>query len=132
MSRFVNALKSKLPLNLEVPIPKQRRGTFLAKANAIGVEVDCLGTSSLLPWGVFEAVEKLLEAQPSKSASRGAAMNAKLGDKNLPIDSVEGCIAILFKKAQGQRVLRRISPVANLLVWSGACRHGKGVLILQS
>lgn len=131
MSRCVDSLKLKLPLDVEISIPKQRKGTFVAKANESGVDVDCLGTSSHLPWGVFEVVEKLLEAQSSKSAVRGSAMNAKLGDANLPIDSVEGCIALFFQKKPGQRVLRRISPVANLLVWSGVCRHGKGVLILQ-
>jgi len=111
MSRCVDALKLKLPLDVEISIPKQRKGTFFATANESGVDVDCLGTSSHLPWSVFEAVEKLLEAQSSKSAVRGSAMNAKLGDANLPIDSVEGCIALFFQKKPGQRVLRRISQL---------------------
>ena len=129
MKKISESLKDKLGV-LEHDIPNQRSGTFKARATEAGVHVDCLGSSAVIDWRVFDEVENLLETSPSRSAIRGSAMNARLGDKNLPLDSVEGQITIFYGRKVGQTVFRRISPVSNLLVWAGVCKHSRGSLIL--
>lgn len=110
-------------------VPTQRSGFFKATLTEAGVMVSCLVKGWYpLEWKYFDAVEKLLKEH--KSAKRGDAMKGRLGDELLPMDSVEGCMAYCNNSVSGQTVFRRISPVANLLVWAGVCKHGKGILSL--
>ena len=65
------------------------------------------------------------------TAMRGDAMNAKLGDEGLPLDSVEGHIAhVVYGKKIGDSVFRRITPIACILVWSGICESKPMKLVL--
>jgi hypothetical protein len=111
-------------------IPLQRRGHFRAKLVEGGIEVDNLGNQPFLPWCVFqEAVCVLIRNQGI--AKRGDAMNSRLGDERLPLNSVEGHIAlVVYGKDIGESVFRRITPIACILEWSGICRSEPGKLIL--
>ena len=129
---FWEAIKNQLaPFGDEgAEIPKQMGGFFRAILTDQGVMVSNLGGQPFLPMEVFEAVEELLTNNPTHQAARGNAINFRLGDPGLPLNSVEGYIAKeVYKKFSGQTVFRRITPVACLLVWAGACRHGEKILI---
>lgn len=128
---FSEKLKNLIPKKTIVQIPKQRGGNFGATQTSKGIEVDCLGTSPLLPWGVFDAIEYFLSRQPDLSAPRGDAMGARLGDSALPLDSIEGRIALFFGYSVGDTVFRRISPVANLLCWANLCSQYPGILKIK-
>lgn len=109
-------------------VEKQKGGVFQAEWSEEGVIVDCLGASKLLPWSVFDEVERLLR-ENGGAAARGNAMEGTLGDEQLPFNSVEGRVANrIYGRNQGQQVFRRISPIANILVWAGLCTHGNGML----
>ena len=111
-------------------IPLQRGDNFHAKIVEGGIEVDNLGNQPYLPWCVFqEAVCVLIRNQGT--AIRGDAMNFRLGDEGLPLDSVEGHIAlVVYGKQVGGSVFRRITPVACILEWAGICRSEPGKLML--
>ena len=131
MSEFRKAIEKRFnqAQSTVCDVPTQRSGFFKATLTESGVLVDCLGeVQDKLEWKYFDAVEKLLKEH--KSAKRGDAMKGRLGDELLPRDSVEGCMAYCNNAVSGKKVLRRISPVANLLVWAGVCKHGKGILSL--
>ena len=115
----------------QATIPLQRGGHFQAKMVAGGIEVDNLGNQPYLPWCVFqEAVCVLIRNQGS--AKRGDAMNSRLGDEGLPLDSVEGHIAlVVYGHEVGDSVFRRITPIACILEWAGICRSEPGKLILN-
>jgi hypothetical protein len=84
----------------------------------------------LLPWAVFEEVVALLGRKGGR-ARRGDAMNCRLGDDALSLDSVEGHIAAtVYGRRKGDSVFRRITPVAAVLIWAGVCRHSPGELVL--
>ena len=58
-------------------------------------------------------------------------MGSKLGDPGLPLDSIEGHVALkVFKKKPEQSVFRRITPIACILIWAGICKHEPCELIL--
>ena len=133
MEIFSEILKIKIPIGQSVSIKNQRGGKFVATGSVEGVLVNCLGDANrLIKWGAFDAVQTLLMQVPGGRAVRGNAMNGLLGDLLLPCNSVEGCIAYYYGYKRGQRVLRRISPVANLLVWAGLCKNAPGELIMIS
>ena len=113
-------------------IPLQRSGTFNARMTPKGIRVDNLGNQPFLPWEVFqEAICVLL--RNGGRASRGNAMNFRLGEEGLPIDSIEGHIAfVVYGKRNGDFVFRRIAPIASILVWAGLCRTSPGELILRA
>ena len=117
--------------NGQAIIPLQRGGHFIAILIERGIEVDNLGNQPFLPWCVFqEAVCVMIRNQGI--AIRGNAMNARLGDEGLPLDSVEGHIAsVVYGKQIGDSVFRRITPIACILVWAGICRSAPGKLILK-
>jgi hypothetical protein len=128
MSEFRKAIEKRFnqAQSTVCDVPTQRSGFFKATLTESGVLVDCLGeVQDKLEWKYFDAVEKLLKEH--KSAKRGDAMKGRLGDELLPMDSVEGCMAYCNNSVSGQTVFRRISPVANLLVWAGVCKHGEGI-----
>jgi len=84
-------------------------GTFNASLVDNGIMVDNLGSESFLPWEVFTEVVALLQGSGGQ-ASRGDAMNSKLGEPDLYITSVEGFIAHkVYNKQPGDSVFRRIT-----------------------
>jgi hypothetical protein len=92
--------------------------------------VSNLDKQPLLRWAVFEETVALLGRNGGR-ASRGDAMNSKLGDDDLSLDSVEGHIAAtIYGQREGDSVFRRITPVACILIWAGICRHSPGELVL--
>ena len=114
----------------QASIPFQRAGHFKAKLVDGGIEVSNLGNQPFLPWSVFqEAVCVLI--RNGGTAKRGNAMNAKLGDEGLPLDSVEGHIAlVVYGNKIGDSVFRRITPIACILEWASICKFEPGKLIL--
>ena len=113
-------------------IDMQRGGTFHVHLRRGGVDVDNLGTSPFLPWPVFDAVIELLRREGG-SARRGDAMNHRLGEAELSMNSIEGYVAkAVFGTQPGETVFRRITPVTCILVWAGLCRHTRGGLALVS
>ncbi len=104
---------------------------FNAQMTSEGILVDNLSTQPLLPWIVFEETVQLLQ-RLGGSARKGDAMNNKLCDPGLSLNSVEGHIAhIVYNKQPGDWVFRRITPIACILIWAGICSSEPGVLILN-
>jgi hypothetical protein len=90
-----------------------------------------LSSDPFLTWEVFEKAVELLEREGG-SALKGDAMGSKLGEEGLPFNSIEGYIAKeVYGKKGGDSVFRRISPIANILIWSGICENRKGKLVLN-
>ena len=113
----------------QIPLLKGGR-TFEAKLVKNGVYVSNLGNEPFLPLNVFIEAVSLLRNNGGQ-AVRGNAMNGRLGDRKLPIDSVEGHIArVVYGKQKGDTVFRRITPIACILIWAGICRHVPGELVL--
>jgi hypothetical protein len=111
-------------------IPLLNRGTFSASLVDDGVEVSNLRNQPFLHWSVFHETICLL-IRNGGTAMRGNAMNYRLGDPELPLDSIEGHIAhVVYGKQVGESVFRRITPIACILIWSGLCRADSKVLIL--
>lgn len=115
----------------EVDVPLLKGGTFRARLVPGGIEVDNLGLQPTLSWDAFEAAVRCLEESGGRAA-RGDAMNARLGDAALPLDSVEGYVAhTVYGRQAGQTVFRRITPLACLLIWAGVCEAHPGELVLK-
>jgi len=116
-----------------VDVSQQRGDPFTAElANGYdGINVTNLGNQPFLSWDVFRVAIELLN-KLGGTAIRGNAMNYRLGEQGLPLNSVEGYIANkIYRKNEGDSVFKRISPVANILVHVDICRHGNRVLILN-
>ena len=111
-------------------LPLQRGSYFSAKLAEGGIEVDNLGNQPYLLWCAFqEAVCVLIRNQ--EVAKRGDAMNSRLGDEELLLDSIEGHIAwVVYGKQVSDSVFRRITPIACILKWAGICKSEPGKLIL--
>ena len=113
-----------------INIPKQRGGSFKATITENGIEVNNLGAQPFLPWRVFEEAVTLMDMNGGK-ASLGKAMSARLGQPDLPFDSIEGHIASqVYERKAEDWVFRRIVPVSNILIWAGICKAARGGLIL--
>jgi hypothetical protein len=110
----------------QIPLMSKNR-YFTATLKENGIEVDNLSTQKLLPWSVFkETIHLLAKDTARKGVVKGNAMNGKLGDKRLPLHSIEGHLAItLFDKKEGHSVFRRITPVSGILTWASLCDNGK-------
>jgi hypothetical protein len=94
--------------------------------------VNNLGSQPFLPWAVFEETVKLLIRNGGR-AERGSALGGRLGERELPLDSVEGHIAhTVYGKQVGETVFRRVVPVAAILVWAGICEAVPGELVLKN
>ncbi len=105
-------------------------GSISAKLSNDGVYVDNLGNQPFLPWVVFTKTISLLINNDGR-AIRGDAMGSKLGDKKLPLNSIEGYVAhTVYNRKIGDSVFRRITPIACILIWVGVCKAGRGELIL--
>lgn len=106
-------------------------GSFTAELTEGGIRVSNLGNEPFLPWAVFQEAVCVLIRNGGRAA-RGDAMNGRLGDKRLPLDSVEGHIAhVVYGKRLGDSVFRRITPVACILIWAGICDHAPRELVLR-
>ena len=82
-------------------IPLLHNGTFTATLVTGGVNVSNLGTQPFLPWTVFQEALSLIVNNGGK-AERGDAMQSRLGDPKLPINSIEGHIAhTIYQKSVG-------------------------------
>ncbi len=128
----VSAIKRKFEQSdSPAKIPMQKRGTFTAELKTDGIFVDNLGSQPFLPWIVFQETICVLIRNEGR-ASRGNAMNAKLGDEDLSLDSIEGHIAqVVYGKSVGESVFRRIAPIAGILIWAGVCEALPGELALR-
>jgi hypothetical protein len=103
-------------------IPLLKGGSFVAEIAENGVFVDNLGTQPFLPWAVFQEAVSLLIRKGGR-AMRGDAMGARLGEPDLPLDSVEGHLAsAVYGKKLKEAVFRRITPIACILIWAGICK----------
>ncbi len=110
----------------------RKTGSFSAELTDTGIKVDNLGTQPFLPWAVFQEAIYVLIRNGGR-AERGNAMNYKLGESGLSLDSIEGHIAyVVYGKSEGVAITRRITPVACILIWSGVCRAEPGELVLIS
>lgn len=117
--------------SVSIPL-KKGEGRIIVKLCGDGVLVSNLGHQPLLPWDIFEETVKLVKKSGGK-AIKGDAMNGKLGDSKLPIDSIEGYIAYKFyEKKLGDTVFRRITPIGCILEWAGVCDNERGELILKN
>lgn len=113
-----------------IPLMKSDK-TFTATYTDEGIQVSNLRNQSLLSWEVFYKTIELLNQNGGK-AIKGDAMNGRLGDSKLPIDSIEGYIAYkVYGKEIGDSVFRRISPISDILIWSGICENDRGLLKLN-
>ena len=130
--KFINRIKEEFGNKTTVIIPAQRNRSFTATLKEDGISVDNLGKQQpFLPWKVFVETINLL-TDKGGVAIRGDAMGPKLGSEKLPIDSVEGHIAItVYGQNMGDTVFRRITPVASILVWAGICENLPGKLALR-
>ena len=118
-------------LGNQAQIPLKREGTFSARLVRDGIEVSNLGTQGFLPWSVFEETISFLEQQGGR-AIKGDAVGSRLGEKGLAFNTIEGHIAAtIYGKQPGQYVLRRITPIARILVWAGLCEDQPGYLALR-
>lgn len=128
----VEIIKNKLINNggkVEIPL-LIGKGYFSVEVSEEGVYVDNLRSQPFLPWSVFEKTIELLKIEGGY-AIKGSAMAGKLGDEKLPIDSIEGYVAQeVYGKKIGKSVFRRITPIANILIWAGVCEGIKGALEL--
>ena len=115
--------------SVKVPLIRGN-GTFNAKLSSDGIHVDNLGNQPSLPWNVFIEAVSIIKAKGGV-AKKGDAMNSKLGETGLPLDSVEGYIAHkVYGKEKGKYIFRRITPIACILIWAKICKHKPGRLIL--
>ena len=115
--------------SVKVPLIRGN-GTFNAKLSSDGIHVDNLGNQPSLPWNVFIEAVSIIKAKGGV-AKKGDAMNSKLGETGLPLDSVEGYIAHkVYEKEKGKYIFRRITPIAGILIWAKICKHKPGKLIL--
>ena len=118
-----------------VKIPNRLGEVFTATLVDGGVQVDNLvppsGPSSFIPWAAFQEAVCILIRNGGR-AKRGDAMRARLGDPDLPLDSVEGHVAhVVYGHPLGRAVFRRIVPVDGILVWAGICEVAPNELILR-
>ena len=97
------------------------------------VEQRVMPIDPFFSFGLFEFVIDALIKSPTKSLRRGDGMNSRIGQKGLELDTIESLVAVKFyNKRIGQSVDRRISVIANILVESGVCAHGRGILRLKN
>ena len=129
--KAIEHIKNKFAMiNGPVSIPNLKGGTFTAIIVEQGVAVDNLGNQPFIHWSAFqEAICVLLRS--GGRAPRGDAMNSRLGDPNLQLDSIEGHIAhVVYGKQVGESVFRRITPISCILIWAGLCKAEPHELVL--
>ena len=126
----IELIKDRFTNNSPVSIPLLKGGTFTARIVDQGIEVDNLGNQPFLHWSAFQEAICVLIRNGGR-AHRGDAMNSRLGDPNLSIDSIEGHIAhVVYGKQVGESVFRRITPISCILIWAGLCKAEPHELVL--
>ena len=112
-----------------IPMSKADR-FFKAEVAKEGVYVDNLGENQFLPWAVFTETVALLK-QKGGRAIKGNAVDFKLGEIGLSVESIEGHVAqVVYGMEIGERVFRRIISFGYILIWAGVCLHEPGELVL--
>jgi hypothetical protein len=128
---IIKIIKNKFDDKIEAKIPLINGNKyFTAKLEEEGINVNNLGGNPFLHWDVFvESVDLLKKL--GGTVKKGNAMNYSLGEEELGFDTIEGYIAEkIYKKKNGDKVFRRITPIANILIWSGICKNLPGKLKL--
>lgn len=130
---LVKIIKEKFSDLRKVKIPLLRGNNyFTAEIIEDGIMVNNLGGCPFLPWDVFVESVNLMESLGG-IASKGNAMNYCLGEKGLDLNTIEGYIASkIYNKKNGDKIFRRITPIANILIWSGVCINIPGKLRLKN
>lgn len=128
--KVIESIKCAFNNKIEAKIPNLRGKQFKAELCDRGICVNNLGSTPFLSWDVFTETINFLKENGGKTL-KGNAMNFKLGDKGLPLDSIEGHIAYkIYSQKIGDWVFRRITPIAAILAWSGTCNNKRGYLQL--
>ena len=135
---YIEKLKNKIQsMDGEAVIQLQGDREFSVKPIVVdefiaGVEVDNLSdTYKFITIDAFLATISLLSLSIDQKAKKGTAIGFKLGDSELPLNSVEGHIAnVIYGKEVGNSVFKRITPISKILEWAGICENGKGFLAL--
>lgn len=125
-------LKDKFAQNeieYKIPLMKADR-CFIAKMKPEGIWVSNLDTSPMLNWAVFDCAISLgKEKGIGERIRKGNAMQGRLGDRLLPLDSIEGAIAHqVFEQPSGASVFRKISAIGGVLSWAGIFTNGRGYM----
>jgi len=121
---IIQAIKKKFEeVRSPANVPKLKGETFKAELVDGGIQVDNLGNEPFLKWDVFREVFQLIRSHGGW-VEKGNAMNSKLGEAGLSFESIEGHIAhTVYGKKEGDNVFRRITPIANILIWAGICEN---------
>jgi hypothetical protein len=108
-----------------IPYIRVNLGHFNAnlRGDGTGIEVDILGGQPFLPWAAFQHAVCAMIASGG-TALKGDVMGPRLGDDDLPLNSIEGRIAHrVYGRQPGDAVFKRITPIACILIWAGICEH---------
>ncbi len=103
---------------------------FEARFEEDGIYVDNLKNQPFLSWKTFsEAINCLKEN--GGQVKKGNAINSRLGDSNLDLNTMEGYIASkVYGCKIGDNVFRRITPIASILAWAEICENTRGQILL--
>jgi len=131
--KIIKIIREKFDNTVKVKVPLLKGNRFfLAELVEDGINVSNLGNNPFLPWDVFTESVNLIE-RLGGIAKKGDAMNYSLGEKGLDLNTIEGYIAAkIYNKKNGEKVFRRITPIANILIWAGICKNLPGKLKLMS
>ena len=89
------------------------------------------GETTVLPWNAFFAAVDILKEKNGK-ALKGDAAKGKLGSKALPLDSVEGYVAVnVFGKKKNQEIDKNIPKIATILKWTDIATVGREYIELK-
>ena len=131
--KIIKIIREKFDNTVKVKVPLLKGNRFfLAELVEDGINVSNLGNNPFLPWDVFTESVNLIE-RLGGIAKKGDAMLFSLGEKGLDLNTIEGYIAAkIYNKKNGEKVFRRITPIANILIWAGICKNLPGKLKLMS
>lgn len=129
----IRSIKKKLNASggvATLTLPKGKTFQIYYEEFGSGICATNLPSSRVLPWSAFWDAIELLERSGGK-APKGNAMQGKLGSAALPLDSVEGYVALhTFRMKKGDSCPRMISSLSAILEWAGLCKNGYGYLEL--
>lgn len=130
--KIIKIIREKFDNTVKVKVPLLKGNRFfLAELVEDGINVSNLGNNPFLPWDVFTESVNLIE-RLGGIAKKGDAMLFSLGEKGLDLNTIEGYIATkIYNKKNGEKVFRRITPIANILIWAGICKNLPGKLKLK-
>jgi len=134
---FINKVKNENNIWI---IPQQKSAQpfhikVVTRKQVLGFEVEhrVMPIDTFFPIEIFNFVIDELFNSPTKSLERGNGLKNPIGGKGMELNTIESKVAIKFYgKRRGQFVDRRISVIANILVESGVCAHGRGILRLKN